>query len=103
MQSDNAWEVRVSGKARKQMKKLPHSVNNIVELLSRDLRDLGPELRRWPHYGKLLNRPSDLRHCHLTRNKPVYVAVWEVTDPEGREILIREIGTHEAVKYDRIQ
>ncbi|MDR2076462.1 MAG: cytotoxic translational repressor of toxin-antitoxin stability system, partial [Desulfovibrio sp.] len=62
-----------------------------------------PETPLWPHYGKLVNKPSDLRHCHLTKNRPVYVAVWEVLDPEGRKILIREIGTHEAVDYDRIK
>jgi mRNA-degrading endonuclease YafQ of YafQ-DinJ toxin-antitoxin module len=101
--SEHAWEVQVSGKARKQMKKLPQRVSAIADLLSRDLHVLGPELPLWPHYGKLVNKPSDLRHCHLTRTKPVYVAVWEVIDTEGRKILIREIGTHEGVNYDRIK
>lgn len=91
------WTVKMSVKARKSLKRSKATVQQTVTLLIQELKNRGPSLPGWPHFGKLTGR-KDMYHCHLWRKHPVYVAVWKV-DKAGRTITIIEIETHENVTY----
>ena len=101
---DHIWRIYVTGRAKKQREKLPQDIKAALDLLEFELAAAGPERRNWPHYGKVFgkNKNLDMRHCHLNKNRPCYVAVWVVTDQEARVVEIRYVGTHENADYGRI-
>ncbi len=52
-----------------------------------------------PNYSKLkLKGERDMRHCHLKKGKPTYVAVWEVFK-KAKEVVMTYVGTHENAPY----
>ncbi len=93
------WQVRLTTKVRQGLKKLPPSVEEIVQLLFAEIKHSGPLRRNWPHYGKLR---QDCYHCHLQKGRPTYVAVWRVISKIGRFIEVTYVGTHEKAHYDRL-
>jgi len=101
---DNHWQIYVTGRAKKQRKNLPEDIKAALDLLVFELATSGPERRNWPHYGKISGKGKnvDMRHCHLNKNRPCYVAVWVVTDLEARVMEIRYVGSHENADYGRI-
>jgi hypothetical protein len=42
---------------------------------------------------------KDVHHCHLSNNRPRYVAVWKVLSREEQVIEIRFVGPHGSVDY----
>jgi len=100
---ENDWQVDITGKAKKQKEKLPPDIKAALDLLEFELRTDGPERNNWPHYGRVAGKAKeiDMRHCHLNRTRPCYVVVWVVTDPAGRWMEIRYVGTHENADYRR--
>ncbi len=97
-----AWTVRITGKAKRQVERLPGTFRDTVDALRRDIMANGPVAHRWPHYGKLKGRPG-WHHCHLNKGKPRYVAVWKVTDKTIQLVEIRYVGTHEKADYGKIR
>ena len=95
------WQVKFTGKARKQKEKLSAAIAAALYSLRKELEADGPERINWPHYGKLTGKP-DMYHCHLNRGRPRYVAVWKVTDRSVNLMEIRYVGTHENANYRRI-
>lgn len=96
------WQVEYTGKARKQMDKLPPAVREIFYLLKFELEQEGPEQREWRNYSLIVNA-KDVHHCHLNNNRPRYVVVWKVVDHEKRHIEIRHVGPHGSVDYSRFK
>ena len=95
-----SWKVVRRHKVDKQILMLPEKVRNIVRLLLRELSLNGPTLCGWPNYGKLKGTRSayDLRHCHLQKGRPTYVACW-VVRKHTNEIEVYYVGTHEKAPY----
>lgn len=96
--ANSDWTVGMTSKARKQRAKLPEEIEDALIALWTELRIEGPVQPEWPHYSKLVNR-KDEYHCHLTKRKPVHVAVWKVLDKEIRLMEINYVGTHENAPY----
>ena len=92
------WQVKFSRRATKLIKKLPNSIQMVVQLLAKELETSGPTLPSWPNYGKLKGTDQNF-HCHLIRGKPTYVACWEVIDKQLRYIEVYYVGTHENAPY----
>ena len=103
-QDSGLWQVSFSGKAEKQIKKLPETIKPILNLLRRELEEEGPERRNWRHYGQVKGQGQgmNMRHCHLNKGRAVYVAVWLVIDNAMRILEVRHVGTHENTDYRRI-
>ena len=95
------WQVKFTGKARKQKQKLPAAITAALYSLEKELGDEGPERRNWPHYGLIIGK-KDMYHCHLNKSKPCYVAIWKVTDKDTNLMEIRYVGTHENANYRSI-
>jgi len=91
-----AWEVRISGKARRRLKQLPADIDEIFQLLLAEMKVSGPARGDWPNYGKLSN-PAGCYHCHLQKGNPTYVAVWQVVIKGLIEVIY--VGTHEKAPY----
>ena len=100
-----AWQVIESNKVRKQVGKLPPAIRDAYEMLISDLEDLGPEVPKWPHFGRLVTgrKDPDMYHCHLNKGTPRYVAVWRVNDYIMEIMEVRYAGTHESADYKRIR
>ncbi|MFP5491456.1 MAG: cytotoxic translational repressor of toxin-antitoxin stability system [Bacteriovoracia bacterium] len=95
------WLVTIKSKVVKDVrnrKKIPIDVENAVFALISELR-FGPAVN-WPNYGKLKNqgKNKDLRHCHLQKGKPTWVACWSV-DRKNYIIEVYYVGTHEKAPY----
>ena len=91
-----AWAVTISGKAAKNIKRLPLAVQKALALLMQDIQDGGPVRGDWPNYSKLgIGR----HHCHIKKGKPTYVAVWEERAGQVRLIEVTYAGTHEKAPY----
>lgn len=94
------WQVMVKKKIIKLLKDrsmIPEDVDKAVKALIADL-SFGPSVNK-PNYGKLKQSSSrDLRHCHLQRGKPTWVACWEVYKTE-KVIEVYYVGTHEKAPY----
>jgi hypothetical protein len=103
-QDEKIWLVSLSRQTSKQRDKLPPNISDALEALLLDIRHDGPERRNWPHYGKIKGKAKnvDMRHCHLNKDKPIYVAVWVVEDMVMQLVEVRYVGTHENADYRRI-
>jgi hypothetical protein len=95
------WDVKIAGKASRQLKKLPLTVQGVVAVLMRDIQAKGPIVPHWPHFGKI-SGGADCYHCHLKKGRPAHVAIWQVKDTEVKLVEIRYVGTHEGATYGRI-
>ncbi|MBI1821804.1 MAG: cytotoxic translational repressor of toxin-antitoxin stability system [Nitrospirae bacterium] len=92
------WEVLLSNKASKQVKKLPESVRSVFVALAREMEEYGPYRANWKNYGKLKGSEAFF-HCHLTSGRPTYVACWEIKDKKIRMLEVYYVGTHENAPY----
>jgi mRNA-degrading endonuclease RelE of RelBE toxin-antitoxin system len=97
-QDDILWKVSFSGKAEKQINKLPVEIRDRVYALKLEMERKGPEQTTWRNYGLIVGG-KDVHHCHLNSGRPRYVAVWKVLDREVCIIEIRYAGTHGGVNY----
>ena len=95
------WDVRLAADARKNLKKVPQGINDIFQLLLKEIEVAGPVRNAWPNYSKLSSN-KNCHHCHLQKGNPTYVAVWKVIDKKEQIIKVLYVGTHERVDYDRI-
>ena len=100
-ESEKNWEVKFTGKARKQQKILPKTITPMLQALRRELEQDGPEAKNWPHFGPIYGRAGYF-HCHLNKGRPCYVAVWRVENNEINVIEVRYVGTHEGINYNGI-
>ena len=77
--------------------RLPKRIQEVLELLLRELEAQGPVRGKWPNYSKL----SETRHhCHLKkRGRPTYVAVWDVYNGRQQLVEVIYVGTHENAPY----
>lgn len=97
-----SWTIEISRKAAKQLEDLSEEVQLVTQVLIQDLSDKGPNPGPgWKNYGKLkgTKKGVDLRHCHLMKGKPTYVACWEVTDKKMKLMEVYYVGTHEKAPY----
>ena len=92
------WTVDVTGRAAKQVKKLPEPVRTVYFALAKELEEYGPYRANWSHYGKLRGQ-KDAYHCHLSSGRPTYVACWEIKDKSVRILEVYYVGTHENAPY----
>lgn len=92
------WIVEFTPKARRQARRLPKKIQDVLALLVTDLRIAGAVCPQWPHFGKLQGRSGEF-HCHLNKGKPRYVAVWGEVEGEIQLIEVRYVGTHEKAPY----
>jgi hypothetical protein len=93
-----SWAVLVTGKAKKQLQRLPMRVQNALHVLMQEIRVSGPVRGNWHHYGKLHGMPG-FHHCHLNKGKPRYVAVWKESGNGIQLVEVRYVGTHEKAPY----
>ncbi len=94
-----AWDVRMSRKAAKNLKKLPVSIQERFKALALELKAAGPVRDRWQNYGKIRGT-ADCHHCHIKKGKPTYVAVWHVKNENILEVTY--VGTHEGADYRKL-
>jgi mRNA-degrading endonuclease RelE of RelBE toxin-antitoxin system len=87
------WDVTFTGKAAKQVPKLPKRERDLLALLVRDLMLRGPVLPDWRNYSKLGHA---LHHCHLSYK---WVACWRVEAGELKLIEIYYAGSRENAPY----
>ncbi|MDL2207554.1 cytotoxic translational repressor of toxin-antitoxin stability system [Desulfovibrio sp. OttesenSCG-928-M16] len=99
VQKNLEWTVSISGRVKKQKDKLPPDILLLFTALHKELTFKGPAQPSWPHYGKLKGKKDELHHCHLNKNKPVYVVVWKVLDKKIRIMEVSYVGTHENAPY----
>jgi hypothetical protein len=95
---ETPWKVKFSGKADKQVGKLPPDIRDRVYALKLDMEFKGPEQTTWRNYSLIVGG-NDVHHCHLNSGRPRYVAVWKVLDRQIQLIEIRYAGTHGGVNY----
>jgi mRNA-degrading endonuclease RelE of RelBE toxin-antitoxin system len=91
-----AWRVLLHPKVRKSIPRLPRRIQEVLELLLRELEAEGPVRGTWPNYGKLA---ATRHHCHIKKGRPTYVAVWEVRDTTMHILEVMYVGTHENAPY----
>lgn len=95
------WTVTFTAKAKKQKEKLPIRYQAILEALTADICFHGPIVPSWPNYGKLKGK-TDCFHCHLSKGKPRYVAIWKIANNMIQVVEVRYVGTHEKADYKTI-
>jgi len=78
------------------IRRLPKRIQDLLELLVRELEEEGPVRGTWPNYGKL---SRTRHHCHLKKGHPTYVAVWDVHNNQLHVIEVIYVGTHENAPY----
>lgn len=91
-----AWTVAIGKKVRRQIPRLPQKVIDALDALVADIRIHGPVRGNWSNYSKLASRRH---HCHLSKGKPTYVAVWEVENKHAKLVEVIYVGTHERAPY----
>jgi hypothetical protein len=87
-----SFDVFINKKAYKRLAKLPLQVQMKLNLLVKDLRDLGPVLPQWPNYSKL---GGNQYHCHLGYS---WIACWE-NDKGTLKIEVYYVGSRENAPY----
>ncbi len=87
------WEVSFTGKAAKQVGKLPEREQDVLKLLVRDLQMRGPVASGWKNYSKL---GKTTHHCHLSYR---WVACWRVEDRGIRLIEMYYVGSRKDAPY----
>ena len=95
------WDVKFTGKAKKQTGKLPNEVLESLFALVLEIEKIGPARTSWPNYGKIKGK-KDCYHCHLKKGRPTYGAIWKVKDKENKIVEVKYAGTHENADYERI-
>ena len=86
------YEVRVTKKVQKNLRKLPPEVVRRFVVLAEQLRDRGPVAHDWKNYGKL---GEGRYHCHLAYS---YSACW--THEKGTiTIEVYYVGSRENAQY----
>ena len=91
-----AWTVAISNKARRQIEALPKRPRKALGVLICEIRDLGPVRGNWSNYSKLR---GNRHHCHLSKGRPTYVAVWQVRSKRDRLVEVTYVGTREGAPY----
>ena len=94
------WVIQTRKRVTKDVGKLPKKVQGIVDLLLKDLEERGPIQREWPSFQKTRG-VEGIFHCHLNKNRPVYVASWKIIDDKTLEVIY--VGSHEGADYARIR
>lgn len=89
------WNVQLTKKAQKNIRKLPPRVTDILSFLLSELETLGPIRGNWKNYSKL---SKNKHHCHLKAGKPTFVACWEVKN-DKITLEVYYVGTHEKAPY----
>ena len=90
------WEINISGKVQKGLKKLPNNVKKQLFLLLKEIEISGPVRGNWPNYSKL---GKNRHHCHIKKGRPTYVAVWEEQDASIKIVEVVYAGSHEKAPY----
>ena len=98
------WNVILTTRAKKQLKKIEKERNDIFciyEALERDLILNGPVAKSWHNYTREsgIKKGIDRRHCHLKKGKPTWVACWEVVNKKIKLLEVYYVGTHEKAPY----
>ena len=101
-QTETLWIVYFTSQSDKQAKKIPDEMRGVLKLLVLDLKESGPEQKKWRNYGKI-EGAKDVHHCHLNNNRPRYVVVWKVMSMDERTIKIQFVGPHGSVNYSRFK
>jgi len=96
-----AWIVKITGKARKQVRLLPEKIAETLNFLLNEIQHHGPAREGWQNYGKLKGKPG-FYHCHLNKGKPRYVAVWKESEKGVKLVEVRYVGSHEKADYRKI-
>lgn len=99
--SDTKWRVSLSRTAGKKSVKLPENVRLQINLLMREIEQLGPIRKNWPNFGALTGKglPKNAYHCHIKKGKPTYVACWYVENKKVNIVEIFYVGSHENAPY----
>ena len=87
-----SWDVSLSAKVQKNLqnpRKVPKGINEIFQVLLRELEVSGPSRVKWPNYGRLA-RNRRCHHCHLQKGNPTYVAIWRTNEGEGSRCFMLE-------------
>jgi hypothetical protein len=96
------WNVSLSTKADKRVKKMPKNVLDRLTKLLKSIEISGPIQKDWPHFSSLEKSklvPEDSYHCHIKRGHPTYVACWQEVNKKTRTIEVFYVGTHEGSPY----
>lgn len=96
------WKVYFSGKANKQVRKLPCGILDRLYALKLDLETKGPVQTSWRNYSQIVGG-KDVHHCHLNSGRPRYVVVWKVLDREIQIMEIWYVGPHGSADYSRFK
>ena len=90
--SKKPYNVIIKKKMLKGLRKIPLKVQKKLNLLLKDLRDIGPILPEWPNYSKL---ERNKYHCHLDFS---WVACWK--NEKGTLIIeVYYVGSRESAPY----
>ena len=89
---DGLFTIVIKKKVLKRLFLLPLAVQKKLNLLLKDLRDIGPVLPHWPNYSKL---GTNRFHCHLGYS---WVACWE-HEKESIAIEVYYVGSRESAPY----
>ena len=100
MSKADTWQVGMTKRAAKGRDNL--HTDDIVDLfwaLFQGLKLSGPVQPKWPNYGKLQGQKKETYHCHLNKNRPIYVVVWKVLNKQEKRMEVTYVGTHENAPY----
>ncbi len=87
------WKAGLSTKAKKQARKLPKKIQDLLTALVLEIEASGPIRGNWPNYSKL----EEGEHlCHLTYS---YVACWKVKNKTVQLVEVYYVGSREKAPY----
>lgn len=92
MDGNRRYEVKAPKKVRKQLSKLPESIQDRFWYLERNLAETGPMQPNWPNFSKL---GRDTYHCHLGYS---WVACW-MHDKDTITIEVYYVGSRQNAPY----
>lgn len=99
-----SWKVEASAKVERQIGKLSTEIEDLFELLKRELELNGRGGEGWPRIGPVwqFGKKRKVVKVHLvpSNRKPCYVALYEVFKKE-RRIQVLYVGTHENSPHGR--